>query len=262
MVACRDEPADADGPATRRGLGETCRKDSDCIEGAACAYATCDFRAPCSVRRTSAEGESVTVTRFDAAGRDIGLVETRDDVVLRREEGEWSNNGKVASWKGWDGPGAAAPDRRWEMRYDARGDLTEIVEEFSDGEREVQRFTWSEDWDCPMPTTTFETRRRRMSSRATCDGDKALVENMNADGEVTGSRHYLFKDGRVTERLTDLGKGAGDLSRIRMKLERDERGATRALTIDLHDDGSVDERLTYDLDCWKVDGNRVVYAAP
>lgn len=262
MVGCRPEPVGADGPATRRAIGDTCRKNSDCIEGAACLCATCDFPAPCSISTTRDEGTSVTTTRFDARGREVGLVETRDGAVLRREEGVWSSDGKVSTWKGWDSPDAQSPDRRWEMRYDARGDLTEIVEEFSDGEREVQRFTWSEDWSCPMPTTIFERRQQQTRSRVSCERETATVEHLNGDGEVTASGRYVFKDGRVVERLTELARGAGDVSRFRMQLERDGRGALTGMTVDVRDDGTEDERLTYDRTCWKVEGDRVVHVAP
>jgi hypothetical protein len=260
LLATSCRAADSEQP--RRGIGEACRKQSDCIEGAACAYGTCDFAAPCRVTTTSAEGESTITTRFDSRGREIGLEEVRGGEVVRREEGTWSGDGRTATWKGWDGPGASRPpDRRWTMRHDEAGDLVEIVTEFGEESKEIQRFMWSDDWSCRLPGMVVEVNGLTSVSRGTCDGDLARFEHVDASGKVGHTREYVFNDGRVAERLTILGATVSGYSRMRMKLERDARGAMQGYTIDLHDDGTVNDRATYDLGCWVVEGQRVRHVA-
>lgn len=241
-----------------RGIGDPCRRNSDCIDGATCKFATCDFVAPCR----STQGDEVTVFAFDAQGRELGSTRTLDGKVMMRQVVTWSDDGRTSSWQMWesDDPGAK-PDLTWTETYDEAGDMTHSVESYRDGTSSETRYTWSDDWACRAWVAEVPTAKGANVSRGTCDdaGNPIRYESRK-DGKLVATREYTYVAGRMATRvmtLTDV-----EMPPRRMAVVRDARGAIDGIRHDYDDDGILETRETYDLSCWEVTGDRVVYKKP
>ena len=84
ITGCRSSVHDKtramdDETSARRGIGEACRKNSDCIAGAICSLLTCDFMGPCAVTATDDDRTTHRSYVYDDAGREVSITTTHDD---------------------------------------------------------------------------------------------------------------------------------------------------------------------------------------
>lgn len=260
LAACRSSGAGAGD----RGIGEPCRKNSDCIRGAACAFATCDFVAPCRATSTGADGTEETAYVFDARGRELGFTRTLDGRVTMRQVVSWSDDGRTSEVRMYVGgePEAEPVETRIE-HYDAFGDLTHLVETDLDGETSETRFTWSDDWGCRASVIEMTRSNGVSVTRSTCDddGNPITIRAEKKDrGDLIATREYTYLGGRMATRAMIFPKG--ERPPLRLATVRDKRGAISGLRHDYDDDGVFETHEVYDLGCWEVSGKEVVYKRP
>lgn len=244
--------------STRGALGAPCRHDLDCIAGAACAYYTCDFVDPCSAEVTLGDMRTTRTYHYDSAGRRLGWTETDGRKERGRLTSTWSDDGRVQISELLLEGGTRVSSRQYN---DERGLAAELREESAGGSR-TTTYQWSDRWECRAPVMEARDGDELVyRTRPTCnpDGSPSRVDYVSSRGNAVGmSVEYQYRDGRMTERIMRYPEGA-PMTFARLELVRDARGVvieTRRKT-DVKDGTTQVE--VYDLSCWVVDGDRVVY---
>ncbi len=266
LVACGPKAGgEASGAAAAEGAsppGGVCTHDGDCAAGLVCEYTTCEVAGPCGTRRLDAGGGEVerTTHRYDAQGRPLGSESWRGGERVRREETEWSADGRRATTRRWlHDPERAEPDVVVVQEYDARGAVVRVEERWpGDPEQgQVSEYRWPAPGACRVPEMTMRSRGgERGFSRARCEGGRAvgteLVRRREGREEVFRTRRYVWDaNGRLAEMTNTFGAGI-PVPPLRLVYRRNAAGLLTELAHDQGADGSVDQREVYDLSCWDL----------